>query len=52
MECPACRRALRFSQRMLQDGQTVILPSPYGHELNYHQYLWYDDNGRLAVFDL
>lgn len=52
MECPACRRTLRFSQRMLQGGQTAILPNPYEHELNNHQYLWYDDNERLVVFDL
>ena len=52
MDCPACRRILRFSQEILPDGKSAILPAPHRYELVYPQYLWYDTNGRMTIFEL
>lgn len=53
MECPACRRRLRFRTQPLQDGQQAILPSPYAYELvNDGYYVWYNERGDLEVYQL
>lgn len=51
-ECPACRRLLRFDQRVLEDDRSIIYPSPYPHELANSQYIWFDSRGKLTLFSL
>lgn len=51
LECPACRRTLRFRRDELQDGSSIIYPNPYPHDLVYLQYVWYDRNGKLSLFN-
>ncbi|GAH85935.1 unnamed protein product, partial [marine sediment metagenome] len=42
LECPACRRTLRFRREEHKDGGSIIYPSPCPYELTYTHYVWYD----------
>ena len=51
LECPACRRTLRFRLETLPDGSSVIYPDPYRNELCYPHYVWYDPVGNLQFYE-
>lgn len=51
MECPACRRTLRFQTQALADGRTAILPGPNRWELVYSHYVWFDPQGNLQFYE-
>ncbi len=51
LECPACRRTLRFRREELEAGRSVILPDPYHYELTYSHYIWYATKGNLQLFN-
>jgi hypothetical protein len=52
MECPACRRKLRFRTETLDDGNSIVLPNPYRWELTYTNYVWFDQTGNLQLYEL
>jgi hypothetical protein len=51
MECPACRRTLRFQTQRLLDGRVAILPYPNRWELVYSHYVWFDPQGNLQLYE-
>ena len=52
MECPACRRTLRFQTQTLVDGSVAVLPNPNRWELVHPHYVWYDPQGHLQLYEV
>jgi hypothetical protein len=50
MNCPSCRRILRFQQQHLEDGNIAVIPNPYKDELQYTHYVWFNPKGTLQLY--
>jgi len=50
LECPACRRLLRFSLKEWSDGTALIYPNPGRDELTNSQYVAYNSKRKLQIY--